>query len=187
MSGLLPRRAVLLAPSAAALVGGFALLTVWKRQQSMPQVWQPNEPGRVGRKLPFFASLPGLSGQAGFSSADVTATGRTVLINFFASWCMPCRQEAPVLLRLRQQGLLIWGIDYQDKPDDAVTFLKQNQDPYSRAASDATGAVGHSFALQGVPESFLVDRDGIVRWHWAGGLSEDVVRQYLDPLLRDGT
>lgn len=184
MIGVLARRALPLAPSAAALAGGAALLTLWERQERMRPMWRPDQPGTVvGRKLPAFM-LPGLAGRRGFASTDAADTSRVVLINFFASWCMPCRQEAPVLQHLKQRGLPIWGIDYQDKPGDAVAFLKLTHDPYLRVGCDMTGRVGRIFELQGVPESFLVDRDGIVRWHWAGGLSEDVVRQYLDPLLR---
>ncbi|HTW68547.1 MAG TPA: redoxin domain-containing protein [Acetobacteraceae bacterium] len=186
MSGFLPRRALLLAPSAAALLGGIALLTLDERQERIPSVWQPDARSKlVGHKLPAFI-LPGLPGRPGFASADITATGRMGLINFFASWCMPCRLEAPALLSLKRQGLAIWGIDYQDSTDDAVAFLRLIHAPYDRVGCDRTGHVGLSFNLQGVPESFLVDRDGTVRWHWAGGLSEDVVRQYLDPLLRGG-
>jgi cytochrome c biogenesis protein CcmG, thiol:disulfide interchange protein DsbE len=187
MSGLLPRRALLLAPSAVALVGGSALLlAVWEQRKRTPPVWRPNQSGRlVGHRLPAFA-LVGLAGQPGFTSADIAVTGRTVLINFFASWCMPCRLEAPVLLALSQRGLPIWGVDYQDKPDAAAAFLGLIHDPYQRVGCDRTGEVGHLFGLEGVPESFLVDRDGVVRWHWAGGLSDDAVRQYLDPLLPRG-
>ncbi|HUB47033.1 MAG TPA: redoxin domain-containing protein [Acetobacteraceae bacterium] len=183
MSGPLARRALLLAPSAAAVAGGVALLALWERPERIPPLWGPDQPGTlVGRKLPAF-TLPGLAGQPGFTSTDVAAAGRTALINFFASWCMPCRQEAPALLRLEQRGLPIWGVDYQDKPGDAIAFLQVTHAPYRRVGCDVTGRIGRTFELQGVPESFLVDRDGIIRWHWAGGLSEDVVRQYLVPTI----
>jgi len=186
MSGVLHRRALLLAPSAAAVLGGIALLALDERQQRVPTVWRPDAPGKlVGHKLPAFA-LPGLPGEPGFTSTDVAATGRMGLINFFASWCTPCRLESPVLLRLQRQGLTIWGIDYRDKPDAAVNFLRLVDDPYHRVGCDLTGQIGRSFDLQGVPESFLVDRGGIVRWHWAGGLSEDGARRYLDPELSGG-
>lgn len=137
----------------------------------------------LGKPLPAF-SLPGQPPGAGFSSADVTATGRPVLINFFASWCLPCAQEAPVLRSMEQQGIAVWGIAFKDTIDATSEFLQNGGEPYTRVARDEAGATGTEFGLQGVPETFLIDTSGIVRWHWAGGLSADVVRQSLAPLLR---
>ena len=157
-----------------------------RQREDRPALWRPDQANKLlGRSLPAFA-LPGLKGQPGLASTDVVAAGQAILLNFFASWCWPCQQEAPALLRLSRQGLPIWGIAYQDKPDDTVAFLRQHGDPYRRIACDLNGAAGSACGIVGVPESFLVDRSGIVRWHWAGGLSEDVVRLYIDPLLRAG-
>src|SRR5262249_6024331 len=124
----------------------------------------------IGKPLPHF-SLPGLGAEKGFSSTDVTAADRPTLVNFFASWCIPCVQEAPVLMTLKQQGTPIWGIAYKDKPDAAQGFLKQNGDPYTRIACDEPGTTAIDFGLYGVPETYVVDKSGIVRWRWAGGLS----------------
>ncbi len=84
---------------------------------------------------------------------------------------MPCVEEAPTLAALKQQGVPIWGIAYKDKPDATAGFLDQHGDPYVRVARDEPGTVGIDFGLYGVPESYLVDASGIVRWRWAGGLS----------------
>ncbi len=183
MTGLLPRRALLLAPAGFAVLGGVALVAL--RERLREPVWQPlgGSSPLLGKKLPGFA-LSGLPAQPGFASSDVTAAGRPVLINFFASWCIPCLLEMGMLRSLVQNGLAIWGIAYRDHPDDAVGFLRRVDSPYQRIGLDETGAAGHAFGLYGVPESFLVDRGGIVRWYWAGELSADVVRQDLDPLLR---
>ncbi|HVC59173.1 MAG TPA: redoxin family protein [Acetobacteraceae bacterium] len=182
MTALLPRRAVLLAPAGIAVLGGVALLALRERWRA--PVWQMlgESNALLGRKLPAFV-LPGLATGPGFASADVAAAGRPVLINFFASWCVPCRLEMPVLRSLEQSGLPIWGIAYRDHPDDAAGFLRRFDDPYQRVGSDESGAAGRAFGLYGVPGSFLVDRGGVVRWSWAGALSGDVVRQDLDPLL----
>ncbi len=110
-----------------------------------------------------------------------------MLLNFFASWCIPCVQEAPVLMTLKQRGLPLWGIAYKDKVDATADFLQQNGDPYTRIARDEPGRVAIDFGVYGVPESYLVDKAGIVRWRWAGGLSEDVVQQSLAPLLQSLT
>jgi cytochrome c biogenesis protein CcmG/thiol:disulfide interchange protein DsbE len=137
----------------------------------------------VGKALPNF-SLPGLPPSVGFSSADVAAVGRPSLINFFASWCLPCVQEAPVLMALKRQRTPIWGIAYKDKPEATSGFLRQNGDPYTRIARDEPGNTAIDFGLYGVPETYLIDKSGIVRWRWAGGLSDDVVRQSLAPLIQ---
>jgi cytochrome c biogenesis protein CcmG/thiol:disulfide interchange protein DsbE len=136
----------------------------------------------VGRRLPAF-TLSALPGATGFSSHDVAAAGRLVLLNFFASWCVPCLQEMPQLAALAKGGLQVWGIAYRDHPADAVGFLHRVDDPYQRIGCDLDGKAGAAFGLFGVPESFLVDRDGIVRWSWAGRLNPDVIRQDLAPLI----
>lgn len=183
---LLPRRALLLAPTGVAVLGGVGLLVL--RQRFQDQQWQ-NPVGSsslVGRKLPAFA-LSGLPAQPGFGSSDVTAVGRPLLINFFASWCVPCQLEMPVLRSLAQNGLPIWGIAYRDHPDDAAGFLRRVDSPYQRVGLDESGAASSAFDVFGLPESFLVDRHGVVRWYWPGELKADVVRRDLDPLLRAGS
>lgn len=171
------RRLLLLAPLAAAGLGGAAFLAMLRgmeRGQFDPRgIPSP----LVGRALPAFA-LPG------FGSGDLRAAAAPVLVNFFASWCQPCVQEAPQLMALRRRGVAIWGIAYKDKPADTEAFLARHGDPYTRIAADASGSVAIDFGVYGVPETFLIDRTGTVRWRWAGGLSPDVVRQELDPALR---
>jgi cytochrome c biogenesis protein CcmG/thiol:disulfide interchange protein DsbE len=177
------RRMLLLAPlgvAAVAVAGGKVLLDRMNAGTYDPH----GVPSMlIGKKLPSF-SLPGQPPGQGFSSADIAASGRPVLVNFFASWCIPCVQEAPVLMALKQQGTPIWGIAYKDKADATRAFLDQNGDPYARIARDEPGNTAIDFGLYGVPETYLVDRSGIVRWRWAGGLSDDVLRQSLAPLLR---
>ncbi|MEJ0018678.1 MAG: DsbE family thiol:disulfide interchange protein [Acetobacteraceae bacterium] len=177
------RRLLLLAPLGAAALGGtaFWLLLQRMREGSYDPHGIPSM--LIGKTLPAF-TLPGQSPGGGFSSADVTAAGKPALINFFASWCIPCVQEAPVLMALKQQGLPIWGIAYKDKTAATGDFLAQNGDPYTRIARDEPGSTAIDFGLYGVPETYVVDRTGIVRWRWAGGLSEAVVRQSLGPLLQ---
>jgi cytochrome c biogenesis protein CcmG, thiol:disulfide interchange protein DsbE len=134
----------------------------------------------IGKPLPRF-SLPGQPPSQGFSSSDIVGPA---LINFFASWCIPCVQEAPILMVLKQKGTPIFGIAYKDKPDATTDFLQQNGNPYTRIARDEPGAVAIDFGLYGVPETYVIDKSGIVRWRWAGGLSDDIVRQSLAPLLQ---
>lgn len=178
-----PRRALLLVPlGVAALFGTGSWLLLQSLQQDTDHPSQVPSP-LIGRKLPAF-SLPGLPPSPGFSSADVIAAGRPVLLNFFASWCIPCAEEAPVMRALKQQGVLVWGIAYKDSVEATGEFLRNGGDPYARVARDEAGTAGSEFGLYGVPETFLIDRSGTVRWYWAGGLSDDVVRRSLAPLLQ---
>lgn len=171
---------MLLAPLGAAAVGGTAF---WMLLDRMSEgTYDPHSvPSMlIGKPLPAF-SLPGQPPSQGFSSTDVVGPA---LVNFFASWCIPCIQEAPTLMKLKQQGTPIWGIAYKDKTNDTADFLKDYGDPYTRIARDEPGTVAINFGLYGVPETYLVDRSGIVRWRWAGGMSDDVVSHYLAPLMQ---
>lgn len=177
------RRALLMAPLGVAAVGGTAF---WLLLQRMSEgTYDPHGlPSMlIGKPLPKF-SLPGQPPSQGFSSADVVATGRPALVNFFASWCIPCEQEAPTLMTLKRQGVPIWGIAYKDKIDATSDFLHQNGDPYLHIGRDEPGTVAINFGLYGVPETYVIDKSGIVRWRWAGGLSDDIVHQSLAPLLQ---
>jgi cytochrome c biogenesis protein CcmG, thiol:disulfide interchange protein DsbE len=177
------RRALLLAPLGAAVLVGAGASVLLRRMEEGTYDPHGVPSTLIGKPLPGF-SLPGQPPSAGFSSADIAATGRPTLINFFASWCVPCVQEAPVLMALKQQGTPIWGIAYKDKTDATAGFLHQNGDPYTRIARDEPGNTAIDFGLYGVPETYLIDKSGIVRWRWAGGLSEDIVRQSLAPLVQ---
>jgi len=179
----LQRRSLLLAPLGAAAIGGTAFWMLLDRMSEGTYDPHTLPSMLIGKRLPEF-SLPGDPPSTGFSSADVVAAKQPALVNFFASWCVPCVQEAPVLMQLKQRGMPVWGIAYKDKTADTKAFLKEHGDPYIRIASDEPGTVAINFGLYGVPETYLVDGTGIVRWRWAGGLSDDVVSNYLNPLLQ---
>lgn len=184
MMRLLPRRAVLLVPSAVALAGGATLLMLDQQARVSLMPGLGGSSALVGRTLPMFR-VAGLPGAPGFSSQDVAAAaaGHPVLLNFFASWCQPCQQEMPELAALAQRGLAIWGIAYEDKPSDTAAFLRRIRDPYQRVGSDLNGQASKAVGLVGVPESFLVGPGGVVRWAWVGRMNPDVVRQDLFPLI----
>jgi cytochrome c biogenesis protein CcmG, thiol:disulfide interchange protein DsbE len=179
----LSRRALILVPLG---IGAAFATSSWllfdRLRRGFDQSLGPPSP-LIDKPLPSFL-LPGQSSGHGFGNTDVMAVGRPVLLNFFASWCMPCAQEAPLLRVLKQQGVPVWGVAYKDALVATSEFLRNAGEPYSRVARDEQGSVGNAFGLNGVPETFMVDTSGIVRWHWAGGLSEQVVRRSLEPLLQ---
>jgi cytochrome c biogenesis protein CcmG/thiol:disulfide interchange protein DsbE len=112
--------------------------------------------------------LEGLS-VPGLSSADLK--GQITLINFFASWCLPCKAEHPALLRLAKDGFALWGVSYKDKPEEARRFLADLGLPYQRVGVDADGRTFIDFGAYGVPETFIVDADGRIRYRFAGPLA----------------
>lgn len=183
MSPIARRRLLLLAPLgvAAAGAGAFSALLVRMQEGRYDPHALPSM--LVGKKLPTF-TLPGQPPSPGFSTADVLAAHQPAIVNFFASWCIPCVQEASALGTLQQAGVPLWGIAYKDKPDATAAFLDRYGDPYHRVARDESGTVGINFGLYGVPESYLVDGTGVVRWRWAGGLSDDIIHNDLLPRMR---
>jgi cytochrome c biogenesis protein CcmG/thiol:disulfide interchange protein DsbE len=86
-----------------------------------------------------------------------------VLVNFYASWCAPCVQEAPALMALKAEGVRIVGIAYKDKPEDAAAFLQRLGDPYEDVLVDRDGAGGVEFGVTGVPETYAIDARGVIR------------------------
>jgi cytochrome c biogenesis protein CcmG/thiol:disulfide interchange protein DsbE len=182
------RRAALVFPLAIAGIGGAA---AWRLLGLMEQgTYDPRAlpSALVGKKLPGF-DVPALAtaarpASAPLTSAEIVATNRPVLVNFFASWCAPCVEEAPVMMRLKVKGVPIYGIAYKDNAVQAERFLEHQGNPYVRVGSDIGGAVGINFGLYGVPETYAVDSTGVVRHRWTGPMTDEIVRSTLFPLLK---
>jgi len=120
-----------------------------------------------GKPVPTFALPPALPGRATLKSSDL-ATGEPRLVNIFASWCVPCIAEAPVLGELKARGVTIEGIAIRDRPEDVAEFLAGNGDPYDRIGADMQSNVQMALGSSGVPESFIVDGAGIIRHQHVG-------------------
>jgi len=121
----------------------------------------------LGKPVPAFVLAPATPGKPGLSSADL-ATGQPRLINVFASWCVPCIAEAPLLTDLRRQGVPIDAIAVRDRPEDVAGFLARHGDPFERIGSDPESQVQLALGSSGVPETFVVDGRGIIRYQHMG-------------------
>jgi cytochrome c biogenesis protein CcmG/thiol:disulfide interchange protein DsbE len=135
----------------------------------------------INKEVPDF-SLPPLPGKGdGFSSADLK--GHVSVVNAFASWCGPCRLEQPALNALaRKKRVAIYGIDYKDPPEAGLAWLGQFGDPYTKIGRDS-GQVGLDWGIYGVPETFLIDKTGRIRYKHVGPLTQDVIDNTLLPLV----
>jgi cytochrome c biogenesis protein CcmG/thiol:disulfide interchange protein DsbE len=119
------------------------------------------------------------------TDADLGAPG-VKLVNFWASWCGPCRVEHPILTALSEEGIPVIGVNYKDEPEKALRFLAELGDPYARIGADPTGRTGIDWGIYGVPETFVVGADGEVLLRFPGPLSPDVVEKRIRPALEAG-
>ena len=132
-------------------------------------------PSRLeGSAMPAFSLPASVSSKPGLSSADL-ATGKSRLVNIFASWCVPCIGEVQVLQQLKARGVAVDGIAVRDRPQDVADFLARYGDPYERIGGDAQSQVQIALGSSGVPESFIVDGKGVIRYQHIGPIeSADV-------------
>jgi len=135
----------------------------------------------VGQGVPEFSAAAVLPGRQGFTSATLAGEGPK-LVNFFASWCVPCIAEAPVLLELKRRGVTIEGIAVRDAPKDVARFLDEHGDPFARIGGDPSSKIQFAFGSAGVPESFVVDARGIVRHQHIGPIAAADIPDILNAL-----
>ncbi|MEO7027388.1 MAG: DsbE family thiol:disulfide interchange protein [Caulobacteraceae bacterium] len=136
----------------------------------------------IGKPLPAFALPAVRAGEGVLRSADLR--GRPRLLNVFASWCASCRIEHPVLLALKAAGVPIVGLDWKDEPVDGARYLAEQGDPYAKVGNDRSGRAGIDLGVAGVPETFLVDGRGVVRFKQVGPISPDDWQGTIAPLMR---
>ncbi len=172
------RRRLLYAGPAAGFVGLAAVLGwgLTRDPRELPSTL-------IGRQVPTF-SLPPVQGRAlGLSTSNLR--GEVSLVNFFASWCVACRAEHPLLMALAQSGAVaVHGINYKDAPADAARWLDMLGDPYTRTGADRDGRVGIEWGLYGVPETYVVSAGGRVMHKHAGPLTEQVRDATILPLIK---
>ena len=139
--------------------------------------------GMVGKPLPAFNLPAAADGRPGLSAADMglgaNASGKPRRLNIFASWCIPCAAEAPVLNQLAAQGVEIDGIAIRDHRADLAAFLARNGNPYARIGGDDVSAVQLALGSSGVPETFVIDSHGVIRDQHIGGILPEEVPEML--------
>ena len=138
----------------------------------------------IGKPVPAF-ELPPVKGRTlGLSSTDLK--GEVSLVNVFASWCVACRAEHPLFMKLAAQGTVpLHGLNYKDQPDDAAKWLDSLGDPYTRTGADISGRVAIDWGVYGVPETFVIGADGRVAYKHIGPVSEEALTGTILPLVEE--
>ena len=179
---VLGRRLMFLGPLGLLGIGGVGAFTLLKRMaegdfdpRGVPSVL-------IDKPVPAF-TLSAQPGQEGFGAGDLGAPGRPVLVNFFASWCLPCVAEAAQLLALQQRGVALWGIAYKDRDADTARFLKQHGNPFARIGQDMDGKAALEFGVYGVPETYLIDKLGVIRYKRIGPVTPEILKDKILPLV----
>jgi cytochrome c biogenesis protein CcmG, thiol:disulfide interchange protein DsbE len=136
----------------------------------------------IGKPVPAFGLLAVKGRNLGLSSSDLQ--GEVSLVNVFASWCVACREEHPLLMGLKAQGAVpIHGLNYKDQPDDAARWLDTMGDPYTRTGADIDGRVAIDWGVYGVPETFVVDRQGRIAYKQIGAITPEILDWTILPLI----
>ena len=170
------KRLVYFVPAAALLViAGLLWLGLGRDPSALPSTL-------IDRPLPAFQLQPIRPGEArGLQTTDLS--GRPMLLNVFASWCVGCRVEHPFLMELEQQGVVIQGLNWKDPPGAGAAWLTEHGDPYARIGEDPDGRVGIDLGVSGAPETFIVDASGRVRHRHVGPITPEVWDAELRPIL----
>jgi cytochrome c biogenesis protein CcmG/thiol:disulfide interchange protein DsbE len=160
-----------------ALFAFFAGLAAYMLTQEKNQFVEST---MIGQPLPAFALDPAFEGLPGAATADFS--GKPKLLNIWASWCLPCIAEAPHLEALKRSGVEIIGIAIRDKPADVANFLARHGNPYTRIGSDRISEVQLAIGSSGVPETFVIDAKGVIRYQHIGDVGADDVPVLLAEL-----
>ncbi|HEX9301834.1 MAG TPA: DsbE family thiol:disulfide interchange protein [Casimicrobiaceae bacterium] len=168
----------LLIPLAIFIVlAGFLFAGLWRDPREVPSPL-------INKPAPQFA-LAQLNDPA-TKLGTVDMKGQVWLLNVWASWCVSCREEHPLLVALAQAKVVpIIGLDYKDEPGPGKTWLVQNGDPYTTSVMDRDGSVGIDYGVYGVPETFVIDKSGTIRYKQIGPITQDALEKKILPLVRE--
>ena len=149
---------------------------LWNNDERLPSTL-------IGKQVPEFA-LPPIEGRHdGLSSADLQ--GQVSLVNVWASWCVPCRTENPLFVELAEAGTVpIYGINYKDDPEEALAFLEELGDPFTRIGADRSGRVAIDWGVYGLPETFVIDAEGRIAYKHVGPFDRRVLEDDILPIVR---
>lgn len=177
------RRLIVIVPVAvfATLVGIMGtLLTDSERNTDISRLPSP----LVGKPAPAI-SLPAVAAgvPGGFSTDDLK--GHVTVVNVFASWCVPCLAEHPLITELAEAGTRVFGINHRDKPEDAVKWLRRNGNPYMAVGSDTDARASLEWGVTGVPETFIIDANGVIVYKHVGPITRDALKRKILPKLRE--
>jgi cytochrome c biogenesis protein CcmG, thiol:disulfide interchange protein DsbE len=137
----------------------------------------------IGKPVPQFELPPLEPSAAKLATADTA--GHVTVINFFASWCLPCKAEHPLLFELgKNYGVPVYGIAFKDRPADTAAYIQEMGSPYTKIGLDESGRTSLDFGLMGVPETFIVDKAGIIRYRLPMPIDSDRMRDEIGPLLK---
>ena len=137
----------------------------------------------IDKPAPEFALESLLSNGKGLATADLK--GQVSLVNVFASWCVPCRAEHPILMRVaKEHAVPIYGINWKDKRVDATAWLDELGDPYARIGYDPNNKAGVEWGVYGAPETYVIDRDGRVRYKHVGPIFDETFDETILPIIR---
>ncbi len=138
----------------------------------------------IGKPVPEF-TLPALPGRDhGLSTADLK--GKVSLVNVFASWCVACRLEHPVFMQLQKDAVVpIYGLNYRDRPEDAIAWLDELGDPYTLIGVDRDARVSIDWGVYGVPETFLIDRQGRIVYKQIGAVTPEILKNVILPKIKE--
>ncbi len=140
----------------------------------------------IDQPVPEFelAAIEGMEGP-GLKTADLT-NGQVTMVNFFASWCVPCRLEHAFLIELvERDGVRLVGVNYKNEAEEARAWLAQLGNPYAQIGADTTGRVGIEWGVYGLPETFIVDKKGRIRYRRVGQIDTYTLEQEVRPMLRE--
>ena len=156
-----------------------ALVLAWGLDRNPQQI--PS--ALISKPVPQF-SLPPVQGRTlGLSSGDLV--GEVSLVNVFASWCVACREEHPLFMHMKAEGTVpIHGLNYKDKPDHAAKWLDDLGDPYTRTGADRNGRVAIDWGVYGVPETFVITKDGRIAHKHIGPVTPEALDGTILPLIR---